>query len=542
MKWLALSWRLGHVRGVEIRFHFSVLFSIVVTYYIFRPAEPMRGLLALLWLMGFILSIFLHELAHALVAKLVKVDVKSIVIWLLGGFTNLSREPEKPLHRLAISAAGPIVTLLLGILCIAAYVYTPPGLSFFGMYIYTRLFLSLGALNIVLFIFNILPVFPLDGGNILRSLMEFLFGKDRANLITFIVSVPVLIGIIWFGIRTRDYILLAFCVLISLAIGTLNRHTHRWIHLGTNYLLKRGGYYLLQADYERAAEYYTRDIEREPQQANHYIARSLSYIWMMQKEKAIADIERALELAPDDPMALAMRADLFFLDKDYDAAFELISRARDLKPDWSPAHMDRGIILRDKGEYQLALADFDKAISLQADIPLYFIARSMAYFKLGNLDAAHKDQDIALQLSEKDALIRPEFNIGTYEGHLDWAEDYYARAIQTRPGSFYACQGRADAYRANHEFDKAIADYTRALEINSREPLLYLGRGKSYKAKDDKDRSAADFRQILAMTNKLHLKHHAEDLLRSLDGESFENDIAHVEVQNPIVANHVNLE
>ena len=71
------------------------------------------------------MSVFLHELGHALAAKLVRVEVKSIVIWLLGGFTNLSREPEKPIHRLAIYAAGPFVTVLLGVLFIVAYFYTP---------------------------------------------------------------------------------------------------------------------------------------------------------------------------------------------------------------------------------------------------------------------------------------------------------------------------------------------------------------------------------------------------------------------------------
>lgn len=536
--WWTFSWRLGSVRGVEIRFHFSVLFSIVVAYFIFDPVDIMRASLALFWLVGFILSVLLHELAHALAARFVSVEVKNIVIWLLGGFTNLGRGPEKPLHRLAIYAAGPAVTFTLGLLFFVMYFLTPPGLSLFWEYVYTRLFLSLTGVNVVLFTFNILPVYPLDGGNILHSLMEFFFGKKHANLITMIVSIPVLIGLVWLGIRTRDYILLAFCVLIALAIGTLNGHTLHWITLGVNYIFKRGGYYFLQGDYAHAAEYYTHDIQREPRQVNHYIARFICYLWMMQREKARVDVELAMEIAPDNPIVLVMRGDLYSMDKDHDAALEVISRAKELKPDWAPAHMDHGIVLRDKGEYQLSLSDFDKAISLQADIPYFYVARSMAYFKLGNLEAMHEDQDLALQLSEKDALTRPEFNIHAYEGYLDWAEDYYARAIQARPRSFYAYQGRADAYRANKEFDKAVADYTRALEINPREPLLYLGRGKSHMEKGDKGFAAADFRQILALTNKLHLKHHAEVLLNSLA----KNNDAHVEVQKSIVTDNVELE
>ena len=518
--WWTFTWRLGTVRGVEIRFHFSVLFSIVVAYFIFRP-ETLEGvLLALFWLLGFIVSVVLHELAHALAAKRVSVHVKNIVIWLLGGLTNLDREPEKPFHRLLVSAAGPIVTLLLSVLFFILYFFAPLNLSFFWYSIYSRLFISLAAINAVLFIFNILPVYPLDGGNIFHALAELVFGKKHANLITMVVSIPVLLGMIWFGIVTRDYILLAFCVLIALAIGTLNKRTLHWINLGTNYLLKRGGYYFLQGDYERAAKYYTRDIEREPQQVNHYIARFLCYLWMMQRDKAQADIDRAMELAPDNPVVLVFRGDLYAMNKDLDAALTLISRACEIKPDWSPAHMDHGAILCDKGQYQEALADFDKAISLQNNIPQYYMIRSMAHFKLGDLAAFHKDQDAALQLSEKDALVRPEFNINAYEGYLDWAKEYYARAIEARPRSFYTFQGRADAYRANNEFDRAIADYTRALEINPREPLLYLGRGKSHMALGDKDRAAVDFRQILTLTDKLHLKDHTEALLKSLDEDA----------------------
>jgi len=143
----------------------------------------------------------------------------------------------------------------------------------------------------------------------------------------------------------------------------------------------------------------------------------------------------------------------------------------------------------------------------------------MTYFKLGNVDAAHKDQDAALHISERDALIRAEFNLQAYEGYLDWAEDYYGRVLLRRPRSWYAYQGRGDAYRANNEYDKAITDYTKALDIHPREPRLYLGRGKSYRAKGEIDCATADFRQILAVTHKVHLQRQAEELLASLDRE-----------------------
>jgi tetratricopeptide (TPR) repeat protein/Zn-dependent protease len=519
MRWLKLSWKIGHVGGLEIRLHFSILFGIIVTYYIFRPTDTRRGLLALLLLIGFVLSIFLHELAHALAARLVRVEVKSIVIWLLGGFTTLSHEPERPVHRLFIYAAGPLITILLGILFFAVYYYMPYNLPFFWIYIYSRLFLALAVINIILFVFNILPVYPIDGGNILHAIVEHFFGRSSANLITMVISIPVLIGLVVLGVRTHDYILLFFCVFIAIAISTLNWHTLRWMNLGINYIFRRGAYFFLQGDYDRAVQYYTRNIEREPQQINNFLARALCYLWMLRKEWALVDIERALQIAPNNATALLLRAELYALEKNYDSALNFISRAQELNSNWAPPYIDRGSVLLGKNEFQLALEEFNKGISLLSQVPLFYVDRSMVYFRLGNPEATHKDQDSALRLSEKDALIRAEFNLQVYEGYLDWAEDYYARVLLRRPRSWYAYQGRADAYRANNEYDKAIADYTKALEINPREPRLYLGRGKSYHAKGEIDCATEDFRQILAVTDKVHLQRQAEELLASLDRE-----------------------
>ncbi len=81
MGWLAKSWLVGKFRGTEIRFHFSMLFSLVFAYFIFRPIDLQGVLVAFLWLVGIIIFVLLHELGHTLAAQLLGVEVKSIVIW-----------------------------------------------------------------------------------------------------------------------------------------------------------------------------------------------------------------------------------------------------------------------------------------------------------------------------------------------------------------------------------------------------------------------------------------------------------------------------
>ena len=517
MKWLKLSWTIGHLHGMEIRIHFSALFSILFVYYVFRPINVERAWLALLLLMGFMLSIFLHELAHASVARIAQAQPKSIVIWFLGGLTTLNHEPEKPLHRAAVYAAGPFLTLVLAGLFFGAYFFMSSSLPSSDVFIYSRLFLALTSLNLILFVFNILPVYPLDGGNILHALMELLFGRSHANLITMIISIPVLLGLVMFGFYTQDYILLVFCVLIALAIGTLNHQTRRWIDLGLNYLFRRGGYYYLQGDYDRAAYYFSRNVEREPDQANHYVRRAVCYINMLKNEEAIADVQHALMIAPDNELALLLRGDLYLIEKDYDSALGWYERAHELNRSSALPYYCRGSLLRIEEQFEAALAELNKAISLsQASHPLSYIERSMIHFRLGNLEAAQEDQDTALQFPEKDALTRAEFNLQMYQGYMDWAEGYYARALAKQPRSWYAYHGRGDAYRANHQFEKAIIDYTKALEINSREPRLYLGRGKSYQAIKEIKCAAADFQTVRSITKNAYLRRQAEELLAIL--------------------------
>jgi tetratricopeptide (TPR) repeat protein/Zn-dependent protease len=522
MKFLTSSLLLARIRGVDIRFHFSMLFSIPIAYFLFRPADMRETLAALLWLIGFVLCIFLHEVGHAAAAQLVGVEVKSIVIWILGGLTTFSRKAEKPSHNLAISAAGPLVNMLLGFLFVLGNIilsilflpfYRNAEVFIWGQ-TFINLFFSLAIVNVILVVFNLLPIYPLDGGNILHSVMDGLFGRTSADLITFLVGIPILLGLILFGIVTRDYLLLVSCVLIGLATGTLNRSFLRWLNLKINYLFKRSGYYYLQGDFERAIQYYTQDIEREPQQSAHYLARAACYLNTLQKEKAIADVERALKLNPKSALALQLRGEIFAMDKNYDAALDLFSQAQEINPNWAVPHFDRGSVWLDKKEYQSALREFDQAISLSSQTWLFYLVRSIAHFKDGNFEAAHKDQDSALRLSEKEALVMAELNTIIYIDCLDWAEDYYARVLAKSPRSGYAYQGRADAYRVNHEYAKAIADYSRAIEFLPKEPLLYFGRGKSYLALNEVEQASADFGQVVAMTDKLHLKRQAEELLR----------------------------
>jgi Zn-dependent protease/Flp pilus assembly protein TadD len=524
MKFLGLSWSLGRLRGVDIRFHFSLLFSIPIAYYLFRPVDVRGTVEALLWVSGLLFFILLHELGHTFAAQAVGVEVKSVAVWLLGGFTNLSYRPEKPSHNLFIALAGPLVNMALAFLCVVIYIallyismpYSRNIELFLWLQTFHSLFFSLAILNVILVVFNLVPVYPLDGGNILHASMEMFFGRSNADRITILVSIPFLLLLVVFGFITRDYILLAFCVLIAFAVASLNRSMLRWINLTANYLFQRAGYYYLLGDFERAAQLYTKQIDAQPEHIGHYLARAGCHLMMGHKERAAADVERALKIQPKHAFALELCGEIHSLRKDYDTATEYFERAQAANPHWAVPHFDRASVLIERKEYAAALEGFNKAVSLQSRMPLFYLVRSLAHYRLGDLESAHRDQDLAVQISPNDALVMADINLMLYEDNLDWARDYYDRILAKNQQNALALQGCADACRANREFIHAVDLYTRTLKVNPREPRLYLGRGKCYLALNENEKARSDLEQVRHVTKILHLQRQAEELLKQV--------------------------
>lgn len=524
MRFFGLSWSLGRWRDVDIRFHISMVLSLPIAYWLFDPVDLRSWVEALLWVGGLALFILLHEFGHAFAAQAVGVEVKSIVVWLLGGLTNLAYKPEKPAHNFFIFAAGPLMNMLLAFLCVAAYVVLAlvflPLAGEQEIYIWLQtfqnLFFSLAIVNIVLVVFNLIPVYPLDGGNILHASMEWLFGKTHADRITLAVGIPFLILLIIFGVISRDWVLLIFCALIAFSISSLNHTLLKNINLGLTYLFKRVAYYHLNGDYERAAQMYTSQIESQPENPQPYMTRAGCYLAMGQKERALADVDRVLKLQPNHLLALELRGEFHLMDKNYDAALEYFEKTRQLSPNWALPYFDRASVFMERGELQQAVENFNKAIAFQSRTPLFYLVRSIAHYRLGDLKSAHEDQDVAVGISPDEALVMVDVNLMIYEENLEWAKDYYGRLLDKNPRNALALQGFAEACLVNRSFDDAVSYFSRAIQINPREARLYLGRGRAYLELNEVEKAKADFEKVPAVTEKLHLKRQADDFRRRL--------------------------
>ena len=153
------------------------------------------GVAGALWFGLFILSLFLcvvlHEYGHALAARRYGVKTLDIILTPLGGIARLMKMPDKPIQELVVALAGPAVNVVIAtIIFLVLYVgmgvnpifHIDENLYFFnGNPI--KFFSVLMVVNVTLIIFNLLPVFPMDGGRVLRALLAMKWKKVTATLI-----------------------------------------------------------------------------------------------------------------------------------------------------------------------------------------------------------------------------------------------------------------------------------------------------------------------------------------------------------------------
>ena len=145
----------------------------------------------------FFASIFLHELAHAAIARMEGVQVVEIVLHPFGGLTRLRREPETPRAEFRIAVAGPVASFLLSIL----FLVLMAAVNSLGTNVIAPLFFMLGLLNFLVAVFNFFPGYPLDGGRVLRAYL-WRRGTDlnEATILTGRCGQIIAVALIGFGI------------------------------------------------------------------------------------------------------------------------------------------------------------------------------------------------------------------------------------------------------------------------------------------------------------------------------------------------------
>ncbi len=172
------SFRLFRFAGIDVFLHWS-WFVVAV----FEIQGGTRSYSSYAWNAAEYLALFLivtlHEFGHALACRQVGGMADRIVLWPLGGIAYV-RPPQRPGATLWSIAAGPLVNValipvLLGLALLSRDVGLTAAVPDVG-----RLLQSLGWINVGLLVFNVLPIYPLDGGQILRSVLWFVLGRAHS--------------------------------------------------------------------------------------------------------------------------------------------------------------------------------------------------------------------------------------------------------------------------------------------------------------------------------------------------------------------------
>jgi Zn-dependent protease/predicted transcriptional regulator len=238
---MAGSIKIGSLFGIPVLLHWSFLLAIPLFAWIigtdiaisasfvfdfFGMSGADTSLITLGWipyLLGVIVALALffcvlvHELAHCVVALRRGIKINSITLLILGGVSSIENELPDPRDELPMSLAGPLTSLGLGILSWIVVVAGVPLIRdppVAGVVIF--LFGYLALLNLILFVFNLLPAFPMDGGRVLRAWLAKRMPLPRATKIAADIGKAFAFIFVIFGFLTLNFILIIIGIFIYL--------------------------------------------------------------------------------------------------------------------------------------------------------------------------------------------------------------------------------------------------------------------------------------------------------------------------------------
>lgn len=202
------SWRLARVAGIDIKIHLSFLLVLVLgamQWGSFGVEGAVFG--AVLTLLIFA-SVTLHELGHSVVAQAFGIPVKDITLYPIGGVARLGKRPKTPGQEFLIAIAGPAVNVLLvGLLgALGVWLFgwsdmkeawgnarreTPNVVTLLSLLVWS---------NATLAIFNMVPALPMDGGRVLRAMLSWVVGAEKATNASALIARVLAVGLFALGV------------------------------------------------------------------------------------------------------------------------------------------------------------------------------------------------------------------------------------------------------------------------------------------------------------------------------------------------------
>jgi tetratricopeptide (TPR) repeat protein len=237
------------------------------------------------------------------------------------------------------------------------------------------------------------------------------------------------------------------------------------------------------------------------QMAHIYGNRGLTYRTLKENTSAIADFDRALELAPDYAWAYANRGITHRFNHNYEQALQDLNAAIALDDDLAWVYAARGEAYRHLSNYDLAIQDFNRAIALDPKYAQAYGSRGRVYRQLEKLQQSIADFERAIALDPE----RPWFYAQQGENYRDiekysYAIKLYNQALALEPELFFWAYGsRGYTYFRLRDYDRAIEDFTQAIERAPDYIWGYGQRGRVYRHLNILDKALADLNRALEL-------------------------------------------
>ena len=251
--------------------------------------------------------------------------------------------------------------------------------------------------------------------------------------------------------------------------------------------------------YDQALAYYNQLAELNPEDPKVYIDRAGILTRMESFDRALEDFNTALRLDKDNISALIGRGILYNKQESYQRALADFGRVLRMNPDWAPVYLSRAETFVAIHRYRDAMNDYNQAITLRPDYAQAYYGRAILREQRNDLPNALKDIDLALK-SNPEYIEAHLFRGDMYAKRSDWAKalEAYTAVIKQQPTA-EAFHKRSHAYQRLEQFEKAMTDLNRAVDLKPSLETAWYDRGILHQAREQYEKALGDFDQVLRL-------------------------------------------
>lgn len=251
----------------------------------------------------------------------------------------------------------------------------------------------------------------------------------------------------------KDFVLPFLIIIFSTtSISAQNKKVEQYLKIAEDYYL--------DSQLDKALSELEKAEKFQPRNAEIYWQRALIYHSMDSNQKVISNLTKVIELNPKSFKAYFLRGQIFERESKFEEAVSDYTKAIRLNPKKAETYHRRGTLFGQLTKYKhKAIGDLTKTIQLQPDDFKYYGSRGLEYFDQGNYVSAIEDFTIQIEIINRTKFFKDEHQ----KKFLEFPLEYRGRAFSLKK-----------------DFEKAISDYTKLIEISPKNMRAYSLRSSVY--------------------------------------------------------------